>query len=95
MTEDAFAEMMAKPDEGFDAMDPANVSPFVVWLGSGDCDVSGRAFEMAGGQIAVLNGWSRNEAVDKGRRWEPSEVGAALRDLVAKAPDPVPVYGAG
>ena len=94
MTEDAFAEMMAKPDEGFDAMDPANVSPFVVWLGSGDCDVTGRAFEMAGGQIAVLNGWSRNEAVDKGRRWEPSEVGDTLRELVARAPEPVPVYGA-
>jgi NAD(P)-dependent dehydrogenase (short-subunit alcohol dehydrogenase family) len=94
MTEDAFAEMMAKPDEGFDAMDPANVSPFVVWLGSGDCDVTGRAFEMAGGQIAVLNGWSRNEAVDKGRRWAPAEVGDTLRELVARAPEPVPVYGA-
>jgi NAD(P)-dependent dehydrogenase (short-subunit alcohol dehydrogenase family) len=95
MTEDAFAEMMAKPDDGFDAMDPGNVSPFVVWLGSGDCDVTGRAFEMAGGQIGVVNGWSRNDVVDKGRRWEPAEVGAALRDLIAQAPDPVPVYGAG
>ena len=33
-------------------MDPANVSPFVVWLGSGDCDVTGRVFEMAGGEVA-------------------------------------------
>jgi NAD(P)-dependent dehydrogenase (short-subunit alcohol dehydrogenase family) len=95
MTEDAFAEMMAKPEHGFDAMDPANVSPFVVWLGSADCDITGRAFEMAGGQVGVVNGWSRNEALDRGRRWEPSEVGPALLDLVAKAPDPVPVYGAG
>jgi NAD(P)-dependent dehydrogenase (short-subunit alcohol dehydrogenase family) len=95
MTEDAFAEMMAKPDQGFDAMDPANVSPFVVWLGSSDCDVTGRAFEMAGGQVGVVNNWSRSPVVDKGRRWEPSEVGDALRDLVAQAPDPVPVYGAG
>ena len=31
MTEDAFAEMMAKPDTGFDKMDPANISPVVVW----------------------------------------------------------------
>ena len=44
MTEEAFAEMMAKPDTGFDAMDPANISPLVVWLGSGDCNVSGRIF---------------------------------------------------
>jgi NAD(P)-dependent dehydrogenase (short-subunit alcohol dehydrogenase family) len=41
MTEDAMPEMMT-PETGFDAMDPANVSPFVVWLGSGDCDVTGR-----------------------------------------------------
>ena len=34
MTEDAFAEMMKKPESGFDAMDPANISPFVVWLGA-------------------------------------------------------------
>src|SRR3954469_5487225 len=95
MTEDAMPEMMARPDEGFEAMDPANVSPFVVWLGSGDCDVTGCAFEMAGGQVGVVNGWSRNPAVDKGRRWDPSEVGPALRDLIAQAPAPEPVYGAG
>ena len=95
MTEEAFADMMAKPEAGFDAMDPANVSPFVVWLGSADCDVTGRAFEMAGGSVSVVNGWSRNTALDKGRRWEPSEVGDELRKLVAHAPDPVPVYGAG
>lgn len=95
MTEEAFAEMMAKPDEGFDAMDPANVSPFVVWLGSGDCDITGRAFEMAGGQVGVVNNWSRNDVIDKGRRWEAAEVGDALRNLVAKAPEAVPVYGAG
>ena len=27
MTEEAFAEMMRQPESGFDAMDPANVSP--------------------------------------------------------------------
>jgi NAD(P)-dependent dehydrogenase (short-subunit alcohol dehydrogenase family) len=95
MTEDAFPEMMAKPDEGFDRMDPANVSPFVVWLGSGDCDITGRAFEMAGGEVSVVNNWSRNPAVDKGRRWKPAEVGDVLRQLVADAPAPEPVYGAG
>ena len=34
MTETTFAEMMAKPDEGFDRMAPDNVAPLVVWLGS-------------------------------------------------------------
>ena len=57
MTEQGMPEMMKKPETGFDVMDPANVSPFVVWLGSGDCDVTGRAFEMAGGDVCVMNGW--------------------------------------
>ena len=69
-------------------MDPANVSPFVVWLGSADCDVTGRAFEMAGGEVCVINGWSRGPSVDKGRRLEPAEVGPLLQRLVAQAPVP-------
>jgi NAD(P)-dependent dehydrogenase (short-subunit alcohol dehydrogenase family) len=93
MTEDAMPEMMAKPESGFDAMDPANVSPFVVWLGSGECDVTGRAFEMAGGDVCVMNGWSRGPSVDEGRRLEPAEVGAILRRLVAEAPAPEAVHG--
>jgi NAD(P)-dependent dehydrogenase (short-subunit alcohol dehydrogenase family) len=93
MTEDAFPEMMARPEEGFDAMDPANVSPFVVWLGSGECDVTGRAFEMSGGEVCVMNGWSRGPAVDEGRRVDPAEVGRLLHDLVARAPEPEPVHG--
>ena len=93
MTEDAMPEMMAKPESGFDAMDPANVSPFVVWLGSGECDVTGRAFEMAGGDVCVMNGWSRGPSVDEGRRLEPAEVGAVLRGLVADAPTPEAVHG--
>ncbi len=93
MTEDAFPEMMARPESGFDAMDPANISPFVVWLGSGDCDVTGRAFEMSGGEVCVVSGWRREPAVDEGRRVAPSEVGPLLRRLVAAAPEPEAVHG--
>ena len=93
MTEDAMPEMMAKPETGFDAMDPANVSPFVVWLGSGDCDVTGRAFEMAGGDICVMAGWHRGPSVDEGWRLEPAEVGPLLRHLIADAPEPEAVHG--
>jgi NAD(P)-dependent dehydrogenase (short-subunit alcohol dehydrogenase family) len=93
MTEQGMPEMMKKPDAGFDVMDPANVSPFVVWLGSADCDVTGRAFEMAGGDVCVMNGWHRGPGVDEGRRIEPAEVGALLRRLVAEAPEPEAVHG--
>lgn len=93
MTEEAFPEMMAKPESGFDAMDPANISPLVVWLGSGRCDVSGRVFECAGGEISVADGWQHGTPFDKGARWEPEEIGAVVADLIAAAPKPAPVYG--
>jgi NAD(P)-dependent dehydrogenase (short-subunit alcohol dehydrogenase family) len=93
MTEEAFADMMRKPESGFDAMDPANVSPLVVWLGSSDCSVSGRMFEIAGGQISVADGWQHGEVFDKGSRLDPAELGGIVRDLIARAPAPAAVYG--
>jgi len=93
MTEEAFADMMRKPDSGFDAMDPANVSPIVVWLGSESCDVSGRMFEIAGGQLSVADGWQHGSVADKGARYEPAEVGDVVARLVREAPAPATVYG--
>jgi len=93
MTEEAFADMMRKPDSGFDAMDPANVSPIVVWLGSESCDVSGRMFEIAGGQLSVADGWQHGSVADKGARYEPVEVGDVVARLVRDAPAPATVYG--
>ena len=95
MTEQAFPDMMAKPDEGaFDAMDPANVSPLVVWLGSVEsAGVTGRVFENEGGLIVVADGWSRGPQIDKGARWNPSELGPVVADLLAKAEPPFPVHG--
>jgi NAD(P)-dependent dehydrogenase (short-subunit alcohol dehydrogenase family) len=93
MTEQGMPEMMKKPESGFDAMDPANISPFVVWLGSGDCDVTGRALELAGGEVCVMNGWNRGPAVDEGRRFDPAEAGATVRRLVDEAPTPEAVHG--
>ncbi|MBW1683577.1 MAG: SDR family oxidoreductase [Deltaproteobacteria bacterium] len=94
MTEEVFAEMMKKPDSGFDVMDPANVASLVVWLGSAESkDVTGRVFEVAGGEISVADGWRAGPKVDKGARWEPDELGAAMKDLLAKAVPPQKVYG--
>jgi NAD(P)-dependent dehydrogenase (short-subunit alcohol dehydrogenase family) len=97
MTEGAFADMMAEvgPD-AFDAMDPANVSPLVAWLASADSrDVTGRMFEVEGGKIGVADGWQHGPTVDKGARWDPADIGPAVRALIADAPAAAPVYGAG
>jgi NAD(P)-dependent dehydrogenase (short-subunit alcohol dehydrogenase family) len=95
MTETVFADMMAKPDEGFDAMAPENVSPLVVWLGSTESrDVTGKVFEVEGGLIRVAEGWAHGPQVDKGAQWHPAELGSVIADLLSKARPPVPVYGA-
>jgi len=95
MTETAFADMMAKPAEGFDAMDPDNIAPLVVWLGSNEsAGVTGRVFELAGGHISVAQGWLPGPQADKGARWEPSELGDVVRKLLVVAAEPQPVYGA-
>ena len=95
MTVDAFPDMMASVEEGqFDAMDPSNVSPLVVWLGSVESkDVTGRVFENEGGMITVCDGWNRGPAIDKGAKWAPSELGPVMADLLAKADPPFPVHG--
>ena len=94
MTEDAFPEMMARPESGFDAMDPANISPIVVWLGSEESGhVTGRVFECAGGELSVAAGWQHGTPVDKGDRSDPAELGPVVDQLIAEGPPPAPVYG--
>jgi NAD(P)-dependent dehydrogenase (short-subunit alcohol dehydrogenase family) len=99
MTETVFAEMMAKPPEGFegfDAMAPENISPLVVWLGSIESrDVTGKVFEVEGGLIRVAEGWAHGPQVDKGAKWDPAELGPVVSDLLSKSRTPVPVYGSG
>jgi NAD(P)-dependent dehydrogenase (short-subunit alcohol dehydrogenase family) len=95
MTEDVFAETMARPESGFDAVDPANVSPVVAWLASEDsAEVTGRVIEVEGGKICIEEGWRHGPTVDIGRRWEADDVGPTVRDLLAKAETPEAVYGA-
>jgi NAD(P)-dependent dehydrogenase (short-subunit alcohol dehydrogenase family) len=96
MTEEVFAATMRAPGEGeFDAMSPGNVSPFVAWLGSVDsAGVTGRVFEVEAGKIGVADGWQHGPTADKGARWDPAEIGPVVRDLLASAQPPAPVFGA-
>ncbi|NUP53295.1 MAG: SDR family oxidoreductase [Catenulispora sp.] len=96
MTEAAFSEMMARPEDGdaFDAMAPENVSPLVAWLGSDRSRaVTGRLFEVEGGKVGVADGWQHGPTVDKGARWDAAELDAVVADLLRRAPAPGPVYG--
>jgi NAD(P)-dependent dehydrogenase (short-subunit alcohol dehydrogenase family) len=94
MTEGPFAERMKAPEAGFDAMHPGNVSPLVVWLGSRESQhVTGQVFEIAGGELSLADGWRTGPRIDKGARWEPDEIGAAVTDLLRKATPAQKVYG--
>ena len=95
MTENVFADMMKKPEDGsFDRFDPANVAPLVVWLGSeASGHVTGRVFEIEGGRIAIDDGWRSTPGVDAKRRWAPAEVGAAMEKLLAEEVPAQKVFG--
>jgi NAD(P)-dependent dehydrogenase (short-subunit alcohol dehydrogenase family) len=80
---------MTKPDDEtkFDALDPANISPLVVWLGSPESkDVTSQIFLVAGDRIGVAEGWHRGPSADNdGLRWDPNTLGAVIPDLVKSA----------
>ncbi len=95
MTEGAFAEAMAAPETGFDAMNPANVSPIVAWLASStSAKVTGRVIEIEGGKICIEEGWNHGPAQDAGARWDAAAAGTAIEELLARSVVPEPVYGA-
>lgn len=94
MTATVFADDMAAPESGFDSMDPANVSPLVVWLASTESThVTGRVFEVWGDEIAVAQPWLHGTPARKGNRWDPAELGPVVSGLLADAQAPEPVYG--
>lgn len=94
MTEQAFAEKMATEGEVFDVMDPANIGPTVVWLGSANsAHVTGCVFELEGGKIMLEDGWREGPMVDAGARWNPVDVGGAIDTLLASRVPPRKVWG--
>ena len=94
MTEGAMPDMVKKPDSGFDAWDPMNVAPLVVWLGSAQARaVTGRCFEAKGGELSLADGWRSGQVRDKGARWDAAELGPVIEQLIAAAPPAQAVYG--
>lgn len=95
MTESAMAEVVKKPEDGsFDLWAAENVAPLVVWLGSEQSrHVTGQVFESQGGRISLGDGWRTGVTRDKGARWLPEEIGAAVDAILAEAPKAQKVWG--
>lgn len=93
LTSEFWPAQIAKPEHGFDAMDPANVAPLLVWLGSErSSHVTGCVFEVGGGLIALEEGWDFGPMIDRQRRWAPAEVGPAVDVLLSRRRVPRPVW---
>jgi NAD(P)-dependent dehydrogenase (short-subunit alcohol dehydrogenase family) len=94
MTEQAFAQKMATEGHSFDVMDPANIAPTVVWLGSTEsAHVTGCVFELEGGKIMLEDGWREGPIVDADRQWKPADIGSAVEALLAERVAPRKVWG--
>jgi NAD(P)-dependent dehydrogenase (short-subunit alcohol dehydrogenase family) len=62
------------PDEGFDPMDPANVSPFVAYLATADCPIKGRIFFVADGGIHLFQPFAIIDGITREGRWTVAEL---------------------
>jgi NAD(P)-dependent dehydrogenase (short-subunit alcohol dehydrogenase family) len=83
MTEETFD--MDAPAQGFDPLDPSNISPLVVALSADEAqNITGQVFHVWGGAINALQGWTAGELFESDDKWEAD---ALLDQLVARFPD--------
>jgi NAD(P)-dependent dehydrogenase (short-subunit alcohol dehydrogenase family) len=81
-------EAPLEPDEytEWDARDPGNVAPLVVWLSSDlSRHVTGQVFLSSGPNITHYQPWTPNGTVTVpggNRKWQPEEIGTAMNSLV-------------
>jgi NAD(P)-dependent dehydrogenase (short-subunit alcohol dehydrogenase family) len=80
MTEASFGEI-PKPEDGFDAMDPANIAPIVVALCADEAqDITGQCFFIYGGAVNVLRPWDAGELLARDDKWDADDFLAQLRE---------------
>jgi NAD(P)-dependent dehydrogenase (short-subunit alcohol dehydrogenase family) len=65
--------------EGGGPMDPGNISPFVAYLSTEMCPITGRAFFVFGGQVHLFQPWAIIDKIETEGRWtvEDLELAAA------------------
>jgi NAD(P)-dependent dehydrogenase (short-subunit alcohol dehydrogenase family) len=75
-------EAIMSPAEGsFDEWDPANISPLVAYLASVECRFTGETFFVQGGNVTLIESWSRGASVDRDSIWSVGELAEALAPL--------------
>lgn len=67
-------------------LNPANVSPLVVWLASpASHGTTGRVFAVSGGRVSVLEGWVAGPMEEKAGVWTQTELDTLVPALVSRA----------
>ena len=67
--------------DGFDALDPANISPFVTYLASPGCPMKGKVFFVHGGKVQLCRPWQLAESIEKDGRWTVEDLFTAAKPL--------------
>ncbi len=72
---------------------PEHIVALVVWLGSPQCEVNGKVFNLRAGHVSVAEGWGVGPAYEKEGTFEVDELAAVVPDLVARAAPQTNAYG--
>jgi NAD(P)-dependent dehydrogenase (short-subunit alcohol dehydrogenase family) len=79
MTEETFD--MSAPQEGWDPLDPANISPVVLALCADEAqDITGQCFHIWGGAVNALQPWDSGELFEAEQGWDADGLLAAFRE---------------
>ena len=85
MTEGTFGNI-PRP-EGFDAWDPDNVAPWVVYLCTEQAShISGQCFIVTGGEVHLIEQHHAVSSINKGERWTVEELVTRSGELFADHP---------
>jgi NAD(P)-dependent dehydrogenase (short-subunit alcohol dehydrogenase family) len=82
LTEGTFGDALAAKDGEFDRLDPANVSPFVGYLLSGSCSLTGEVFLVGGSRVQRIRPWAKDPEwkLMAGGRWTLDGLQQAVAD---------------
>ena len=93
-----YIQSMAAPEskEQFDVYDPANVSPFVVWLCTDEAqDVNGQAFIVGGSGVWWMRSWSHiNHIKLDSQRFSIDQINAMKEELFQGDDTGIPPFAA-
>jgi NAD(P)-dependent dehydrogenase (short-subunit alcohol dehydrogenase family) len=80
MTEETFGDLPT-PEDGFDPLDPANMSPLVLALSADEAqEITGQCFFVWGGSVNVLRPWDAGELFASEGRWDADVLLAQLKE---------------